>query len=65
MLVQTVGWAAGLWVVGIGTRSGAAIAEMTTWLSMGVLVGGLLLLTLPETKRRELETISHDDGAAA
>jgi putative MFS transporter len=64
MLVQTIGWAAGLWVVGLGTRSGAAIAEMTTWLSMGVLLGGLLLLTLPETKRRELETISHDDGEA-
>jgi len=62
MLVQTIGWAVGLWAVGLGTQWGAAIAEMTTWLSTGVLIGGLLLLTLPETKRRELETISHEDG---
>ena len=60
MLVQTVGWASGLWLVGIGTRAGAPIASVTTRLAAAVLAGGLLLLALPETGRRELEAISDD-----
>jgi putative MFS transporter len=61
MLVQTVGWATGLWLVGLGARAGD-IAAATTWLAAAVLVGGLLLLALPETGRRELEAISDDAG---
>jgi MFS family permease len=60
MLVQTVGWASGLWLVGIGTRAGADIATATSWLAVAVLAGGVLLLALPETGRRELEAISDD-----
>jgi len=64
MLVQTVGWASGLWLVGIGTRAGAPIASATTRLATAVLVGGLLLLALPETGRRELEAISDEPRGA-
>jgi predicted MFS family arabinose efflux permease len=59
-LVQTLGWAAGLAVVGAGGQDGAGIALMTSIVSLSVLVGGLMLLGLPETHRRELETISGD-----
>jgi len=64
MLVQTLGWAGGLWLVGLATRAGAEIADVTTRLAAGVLVGGLLLLALPETRRRELESISHEEEAS-
>jgi putative MFS transporter len=60
MLVQTIGWAAGLWVVGISVGDGGDLASATTRLAGAVLVGGLLLLALPETGRRELEAISSD-----
>ena len=33
---------------------------MTSLISLTVLAGGVVLLLLPETGRRELETISHD-----
>jgi putative MFS transporter len=58
MLVQTIGWATGLWLVGVGVGDGDGIAWATTRLAAAVLVGGLLLLLLPETGRRELEAIS-------
>jgi putative MFS transporter len=63
MLVQTLGWAGGLWLVGLATQAGAEIADVTTRLAAGVLVGGLLLLALPETRRRELESISHEEAS--
>ncbi|HWP65204.1 MAG TPA: MFS transporter [Candidatus Limnocylindria bacterium] len=62
MLAQTVGWASGLWLVSVGTRGGTDIATATATLASVVLVGGLLLLALPETGRRELEAISDDAG---
>jgi putative MFS transporter len=62
MLVQTVGWATGLWLVAVGAQIGGDIATTTTYLACAVLAGGLLLLGLPETGRRELEAISHEAG---
>jgi MFS family permease len=59
-LVQTVGWAGGLAIVGMGTQAPGDIAAMTSLTSLVVLVAGVALLFLPETTRRELETISHD-----
>jgi len=53
-LVQTLGWAAGLGLVGLGGE----LTWTTSVLSVADLVGGLALLLLPETRRRELETIS-------
>ena len=58
--VQTIGWAAGLALVGRGTQGGAEIATMTSLASLTALAGAVVLLLLPETGRRELETISHD-----
>jgi MFS family permease len=57
-LVWTLGWAAGLGLVGLGTRAPEDIARLTSLLSASTLVAGLLLLVLPETNRRELEVLS-------
>ncbi len=57
-VVQTLCWAAGLAAVGVGTDSAGDIARRTSVLSVAILAGGLVLLRLPETRRRELEAIS-------
>jgi predicted MFS family arabinose efflux permease len=59
-MVQTLGSAAGLGLLGLGTNKSADIARMTSLLAFTVLLGGLCLLALPETHRRELEAISAD-----
>jgi MFS family permease len=60
-LLQTLGWAAGLALV-----SGAAtvhdIAVRTSILACATIMSAALLLTLPETHRRELESLSHEAG---
>lgn len=56
--VQTLGWALGLWLVGIATAGVGDISRIVPWLSLAVLLGALSLLLLPETTRRELEAIS-------
>ncbi len=61
MLMQTLGWAAGLWLVGVGTTAPGDLATMTTRLAFGVMLAGFSLLALPDTHRRELETISRDE----
>ena len=58
--VQTLGWTAGLLLLGIAGQDAAAIARFTAQLSLAVLLGGLAILLLPETSRRELEEISAD-----
>jgi len=60
-LLQTIGWIAGLWLVGVGRWAGISLPIMISAVSATVLVAGLLLLLLPETRRRELEDLS-DDG---
>jgi putative MFS transporter len=57
-LIQTVGWAGGLLLVGLGTNEPGDIARVTSLLSLAVLAAGLALLLLPETGGRELEMIS-------
>jgi predicted MFS family arabinose efflux permease len=57
-LVQTLGWAAGLAIVGAGTQAPGDIARMTGFTSLAVLAAGFALLFLPETRQRELEEIS-------
>jgi MFS family permease len=59
-LIQTLGWAAGLALVSLGTD----IGRMTSLISLVVLVAAFALLALPETYQQELEAISHDDDAA-
>ncbi len=63
-LVQTIGWALGLALVGMGTETAADIARMTSLVSLSVLAAAFALFLLPETFRQELEAISHDDDPA-
>jgi len=58
--VQTLGWTVGLLMLGIAGQDAAEIARFTAQLSFAVLLGGLAILLLPETSRRELEEISAD-----
>lgn len=58
--VQTLGWTAALLLLGVAGRDTAEIARFTAQLSLAVLLGGLAILLLPETSRRELEEISPD-----
>lgn len=59
-LVETVGAAAGLGMVSLGTREPGTLAGVASGLGFAVMGAGLLLLALPETSRRELEAISHE-----
>lgn len=63
-LLQTIGWILGLWVVGVGRWAGVSLPMMISAVSATVLVAGALLLRLPETRQRELEELSNDDGSA-
>jgi MFS family permease len=58
ILVQTFGYALGLALVGLGTRDAADLALAIPLVSLASAAGGLSLLLLPETGRRELEAIS-------
>jgi MFS family permease len=60
-LLQTAGWIVGLWLVGTGTWLGAPLALMVGAVSASVLVAGILLQRLPETRQRELEELSEDE----
>lgn len=59
-LVLTLGWATGLALVGAGAEGIGDLAHGTSRLSLLVAAAGAVLLTLPETHRRELEALSHD-----
>jgi predicted MFS family arabinose efflux permease len=56
--IQTLGWTAGLLLLGVAGQNSAEIARFTAQLSFAVLLGGLAILLLPETSQRELEEIS-------
>jgi DHA1 family putative efflux transporter-like MFS transporter len=58
ILVQTAGFALGLALVGLGTREAADLSASVPFVSLALAAGGLSLLLLPETGRRELEAIS-------
>ncbi len=60
-VIDTLGAATGLAILGLGTQAPGDIARMTVLLSFSVLVGGLALFLLPETRSRELESISGED----
>lgn len=62
-VATTLGAALGLALVGIATHAGWNLPQATSTLSWAVAIGGLGVLLLPETGRRELEAIS-DEGAA-
>jgi MFS family permease len=60
-LVQTIGTAAGLGVVGLGLARGTSLPTMVSALAVLTIVAGASLFFLPETSGRELEQISVDD----
>ena len=57
-LVQTLGFALGLALVGLGTREAADLGRAVPLVSLASAAAGLSLLLLPETGCRELESIS-------
>jgi putative MFS transporter len=58
ILVQTLGFALGLALVGLGTHEAADLGVAVPVVSLASALAGLCLLLLPETGRRELEAIS-------
>ncbi len=59
-LVDTLGAAGGLLLLGLAAREEGDVARMIPYLTSLVLIGALALLFFPETGRRELEEISSD-----
>lgn len=59
-LVDTLGAAGGLLLLGAGAREEGDVERLIPYLTSMVLVGGIALLFFPETGRRELEEISAD-----
>ena len=57
ILVQSLGWALGLLLVGLGPDGWAELAWTITAISLACALAGLCLLFVPETNRRELEGI--------
>jgi putative MFS transporter len=57
-LLQSIGWIAGLLLVGAGTWVEVPLPRMVSLVSLGLAGAGLLLLLLPETRQRELEELS-------
>jgi MFS family permease len=60
-LLQTFGWISGLWLVGLGRWLGVPLPTMISAVCASLLLAGLLLLRLPETRQRELEELSHEE----
>jgi len=56
--VQALGWSAGLWIAGAMTGPWGTLFDAVSILALASLLGALLLLLLPETRRRELEEIT-------
>jgi len=64
-LMEAVGRVSGLALVDWGTAAGGSSLPMIDWVVFGSLLAGLVVLLVPETGRRELETISADEPDAA
>lgn len=56
-VLSTLGASAGLFVLGLATQEPGSLADVTSGLSAFVAVAGGIMLLLPETRGRELETI--------
>lgn len=56
-VLSTLGASAGLFVLGLGTQEPGSLADVTSMLSATVAIAGGIMLLLPETRARELESI--------
>jgi putative MFS transporter len=61
-LTETLGAASGLFVLGMLQQQGGSLIALIPMISLGALAAGFVLLCLPETGRRELESISNEMG---
>lgn len=57
ILVQSLGWALGLFLVGLGPDPWSGMARTIPLISLACTAAGACLLLVPETNRRELERI--------
>jgi hypothetical protein len=60
LVCEAGGRSAGLFLVAWGTPEGASNTAMISWVACFCLLAALLILLLPETGSRELESISED-----
>lgn len=58
MLMHALGWALGLFVIGLGGFDLDGLSRAVPLLALAVAAGGICLLLLPETRQRELEEIN-------
>jgi putative MFS transporter len=62
-LLQSVGWATGLLLIGLADVDVERLGLVVPGVSVLCALGGLALLTLPETRSMELEAISTEPGS--
>lgn len=62
-MVETLGAALGLALIGVGVSGDGTIAFMVSSMAFALVAAGLVLLLLPETGGRELEAISGERAA--
>ncbi len=65
LVCEAGGRSAGLFLVAWGTPEGSSNTAMICWTACFCLIAALLILFLPETGRRELESISEGDEVRA
>ncbi|MEN8185062.1 MAG: MFS transporter, partial [Myxococcota bacterium] len=58
IFVQTLGWTTGLLLVGAGTRFFSDLGDAISWVALASIGAALCLVLVPETRQRELESIS-------
>jgi MFS family permease len=61
-LVQTLGWTTGLVVIGLGTGSIEELGQTVAFISLALVVAGAALFLVPETRGRELESLSEESS---
>lgn len=62
VLMETLGAAAGLFLLGTLQQGAGELKVLIPSISVVTVVAGLLLFLFPETRQRELETLSGPDG---
>lgn len=58
VLMETLGAAAGLFILGVLQQQEGDLSQLIPLISLATVIAGVLLLMLPETRQRELESLS-------